>query len=56
MQIRRVGFTAFSYVETYFKIDYGVGRILFAGEVAGFLNPMGEGISCGMENRIVFAA
>lgn len=31
-------------------IDYGLGRILFAGEVAGFLNPMGEGISCGMES------
>ncbi len=33
-----------------FHIDYGVGRVLFAGEVAGFLNPMGEGISCGMES------
>ncbi|MDE7348366.1 MAG: NAD(P)/FAD-dependent oxidoreductase [Clostridia bacterium] len=33
-----------------FNIDYGVGRVLFAGEVAGFLNPMGEGISCGMES------
>lgn len=31
-------------------IDYGVGRILFAGEVAGFLNPMGEGISAGLES------
>lgn len=31
-------------------IDYGVGRVLFAGECAGFLNPMGEGISCGMES------
>ncbi len=31
-------------------IDYGVGRVLFAGEVAGFLNPMGEGISAGMES------
>lgn len=31
-------------------IDYGVGRILFAGEIAGFLNPMGEGISAGMES------
>ena len=29
---------------------YGVGRILFAGEIAGFLNPMGEGISAGMES------
>ncbi|MDE6275714.1 MAG: NAD(P)/FAD-dependent oxidoreductase [Clostridia bacterium] len=33
-----------------FNIDYGNGRVFFAGEVAGFLNPMGEGISCGMES------
>ena len=33
-----------------YKIDYGIDRVLFAGEVAGFLNPMGEGISCGMES------
>ncbi len=26
------------------------GRVLFAGEIAGFLNPMGEGISAGMES------
>lgn len=26
------------------------GRLFFAGEVAGFLNPMGEGISAGMES------
>ena len=25
-------------------------RLLFAGEIAGFLNPMGEGISAGMES------
>lgn len=31
-------------------IDYGVGRVLFAGEIAGFLNPMGEGISAGLES------
>ncbi|MCI8610326.1 MAG: NAD(P)/FAD-dependent oxidoreductase [Clostridiales bacterium] len=31
-------------------ISYGHGRVLFAGEVAGFLNPMGEGISAGMES------
>lgn len=31
-------------------VDYGVGHILFAGEIAGFLNPMGEGISAGMES------
>lgn len=32
------------------RIDYGIGRVIFAGEVAGFLNPMGEGISAGMES------
>ena len=32
------------------RIDYGVGRILFVEEVAGVLNPMGEGISAGMES------
>lgn len=32
------------------KIDYGKERILFAGETAGFLNPMGEGISAGIES------
>lgn len=31
-------------------VNFGVGRILFAGECAGFLNPMGEGISAGMES------
>lgn len=31
-------------------VDYGKGRILFAGEAAGFLNPMGEGISAGLES------
>ncbi|MCM1181461.1 MAG: NAD(P)/FAD-dependent oxidoreductase [Clostridium sp.] len=33
-----------------YHIDYGVNRILFAGEIAGFLNPMGEGISAGIES------
>jgi len=32
------------------RVDYGVGRILFAGEAAGFLKPMGEGLSAGMES------
>lgn len=32
------------------NIDYGKGRVFFAGECAGFLNPMGEGISAGMES------
>lgn len=31
-------------------MDYGAGRVLFAGEAAGFLNPMGEGISAAMES------
>ena len=31
------------------RVGYGVRHILFAGEVAGFLNPMDEGISAGME-------
>ena len=30
-------------------IDYCIGKVLFAGEAAGFLNPMGEGISAGLE-------
>lgn len=38
------------YIRQGCAIDYGVGRILFAGEIAGFLNPMGEGISAGMES------
>jgi flavin-dependent dehydrogenase len=32
------------------EIDYRVGKVLFAGEIAGFLNPMGEGISAGIES------
>ena len=31
-------------------VDYGKGRIFLAGETAGFLNPMGEGISAGLES------
>jgi len=31
-------------------IDYHVGRVFFAGEAAGFLCPMGEGISAGLES------
>lgn len=37
-------------------IDYGVGRVFFAGEIAGFLNPMGEGISAGMESGYCVAS
>lgn len=33
-----------------YTINYNIGRILFAGEIAGFLNPMGEGISATMES------
>ena len=36
-------------------IDYGTGRIFFAGEAAGFLNPMGEGISAGLESGYCIA-
>lgn len=31
-------------------VKYGAGRVFFAGEAAGFLNPMGEGISAAMES------
>ena len=31
-------------------IDYGVGRVFFAGEAAGLLNPMGEGVSSAIES------
>ena len=41
---------AYAISKTGCPIDYGVGRVLFAGEVAGFLNPMGEGISAGLES------
>lgn len=37
------------------NVDYGVGRIFFAGEIAGFLNPMGEGISTAMESGYCIA-
>lgn len=33
-----------------FEIKRGIGRILFCGESAGFLNPMGEGISSAIES------
>ena len=36
-------------------ITYGQGRVLFAGESAGFLNPMGEGISAGLESGYLAA-
>lgn len=34
---------------------YGTGRIFFAGEIAGFLNPMGEGISAALESGYCLA-
>lgn len=33
-----------------FVIEYAIGRTFFAGETAGFLNPMGEGISAALES------
>lgn len=39
-----------------FDIDCGAGRLLKAGENAGFLNPMGEGISCALESGYCAAA
>lgn len=38
------------YIRPSCAIDYGVGWVLFAGEIAGFLNPMGEGISAALES------
>ena len=37
-------------------VDYGVGRVFFAGEIVGFLNSMGEGISAGMESGYCVAS
>ena len=37
-------------------IDHGVGRVFFAGETAGFLNPMGEGVSSAVESGYRLAA
>lgn len=36
-------------------VQYGAGRVFFAGEIAGFLNPMGEGISAAMESGYCLA-
>lgn len=38
-----------------FHIDFAIGRVLFAGEIAGFLNPMGEGISAALESGYLAA-
>lgn len=32
------------------RIELSQGRVFFAGEIAGFLNPMGEGISAALES------
>lgn len=37
-------------IQSPFDIDYGISGILKAGETAGFLNPMGEGISSALES------
>ncbi len=37
-------------VRPHCPIDHGVGRVFFAGETAGFLNPMGEGVSSAIES------
>ena len=37
-------------------VDRGRGRIFFTGETAGFLNPMGEGISAALESGYAVAA
>lgn len=37
------------YIQPECSIDFGVGRVMFAGEIAGFLNLMGEGVSAGLE-------
>ncbi|MCR5789617.1 MAG: NAD(P)/FAD-dependent oxidoreductase [Lachnospiraceae bacterium] len=36
-------------------VDHGMGRMFFAGEAAGFLNPMGEGISAAVESGYCIA-
>ena len=38
------------------NINYGKGRIMRAGEAAGFLNPIGEGVSCALESGHCLAA
>lgn len=38
-----------------YEVLFRKGKVLFAGEVAGFLNPFGEGISIAMESSIALA-
>lgn len=42
-------------IESGCLINYGKGRILRAGETAGFLNPIGEGVSCALESGHMLA-
>ena len=43
------------YIQPECSIDFGMGRVMFAGEIAGFLNPMGEGVSAGLESGYCIA-
>lgn len=43
------------HIRPHFVLDYGEGRVLRAGEAAGFLNPMGEGISAALESGMLAA-
>ena len=40
------------YIDRGYDIDCGNGRALNAGERAGFLNPMGEGVSCALSSGL----
>jgi flavin-dependent dehydrogenase len=43
------------YIQPGCPVDFGTGRILFAGETANFLNPIGEGISSALQSGIAAA-
>ena len=43
------------YIKPGFAIEHGLENVLFAGEATGFLNPMGEGISAGIESGALAA-
>jgi len=38
-----------------YTVDLGEGRVLFAGDAANFLNPMGEGISSALASGYAVA-
>lgn len=46
----KIGKWIMPHIRSDYAVNYGIGRVLFAGEIAGFLNPMGEGISAAMES------